>query len=144
MLECAALTASLRDGYDFTREIQITDALTIGDTVLIRRGGHVSAFAICHSAPLVEGRSRDEVRVLKFVAATDADAAQLLTHLAEYARRCGTRRTAIRVQGDSTRLYAMLIARGGRVRWTDLRMTMADYGEPSQPTDGVMLSNWEI
>jgi GNAT superfamily N-acetyltransferase len=144
MLECAALTALLRDGYDFTREIQITDALAIGDTVLVRRGGHVTAFAICHSAPLVEGRSRDEVRVLKLVAASDADAALLVTHLAEYARRCGTRRTAIRVQGDATRLYAMLIARGGRVRWTDLRMTLAGCGEPSQPTDGVMLSNWEI
>ncbi len=144
MLECAALTASIRDGYDFTREMQITDALAIGETVLLRRGGQVSAFAICHSAPLVEGRSRDEIRVLKLVAATDADAMMLVTHLAEYARRCGTRRVAIRVQGDATRLYASLIARGGRVRWTDLRMTMAEYGEAAQPRDGVMLSNWEI
>ncbi len=144
VLECAALAASIRDGYDFTREIRITDALAIGETVLIRRGGVVVAFAICHSAPLVEGRARDEVRVLKLVAATDADAALLVTHLTEYALRCGTRRVAIRVQGDATRLYAALMARGGRVRWTDLRMTMASYGEPPQPADGVMLSNWEI
>jgi hypothetical protein len=144
ILECAALTASLREGYDFTREIRITDVLAIGETVLVRRGGHVSAFAVCHSAPLVEGRARDEVRVLKFVAATDSDAALLVTHLTEYARRCGTRRVAIRVQGDATRLYAMLVARGGRVRWTDLRMTLAGYAESSQPDDGVMLSNWEI
>jgi hypothetical protein len=84
------------------------------------------------------------VRVLKLVAGTDADALQLVSHLTEYARRCGTRRVAIRVQGDATRLYAALIARGGRVRWTDLRMTMADHAEPAQPSDGVMLSNWEI
>jgi len=142
--ECAALTRSLRDGYAFTREIRITDALAIGDTVVLRRAGALVAYAICHSAPLVEGRSRDEVRVLKMVAATDADAMQLVTHLTEYARRCGTRRIAIRVQGDAPRLYAALIARGGRVRWTDLRMTVADYAEPSQPRDGVMLSNWEI
>ena len=144
IVECAALTGALRSGYDFTREIRITDALSIGETVLVRRGGQVSAYAICHSAPLVEGRSRDEVRVLKLVAATDADAMQLVTQLTEYARRCGTRRVAIRVQGDATRLYASLIARGGRVRWTDLRMTMAGHAEPSQPPDGVMLSNWEI
>ncbi len=144
ILECAALTASIREGYDFTREIQITDALSIGETVLLRRGGHVAAYAICHSAPLVEGRARDEVRVLKLVAATDSDAMLLVTHLAEYARRCGTRRVAIRVQGDATRLYTALMARGGRVRWTDLRMTMADYSEAAQPRDGVMLSNWEI
>ena len=142
--ECAALTATLREGYDFTREMLITDALAIGETVLLRRAGAVRAFAICHSAPLVEGRARDEVRVLKLVSATDTDAMQLVTHLSEYARRCGTRRVAIRVQGDATRLYASLVARGGRVRWTDLRMTMASYAEPSQPADGVMLSNWEI
>ncbi|MCC7051622.1 MAG: GNAT family N-acetyltransferase [Gemmatimonadaceae bacterium] len=144
VLECAALTGAIREGYDFTREIRITDALSIGETVLLRRAGRVTAYAICHSAPLVEGRSRDEVRVLKFVAQTAADAMLLLTHLTEYARRCGTRRVAIRVQGDASRLYAALIARGARVRWTDLRMTLADYAEPSQPADGVMLSNWEI
>jgi hypothetical protein len=141
---CTALTSRLRPGFDFTREIQVTDALSIGDTVVVERGSAVTAFAICHSAPLVEGRARDEVRVLKFVAASDADAMTLVTHLTEYARRCGTRRVAIRVQGDASRLYAALIARGGRVRWTDLRMTLAGYQEPSQPRDGVMLSNWEI
>jgi hypothetical protein len=32
---------------------------------------------------------------------------------------------------------------GGRVRWTDLRMTLA--GHPEQmPSRGVLLSNWEI
>jgi len=142
--ECAALVHGMRDGYDFTREIRITDALAIGETVLVLRHGRVTAFAICHSAPLVEGRARDEVRVLKFVASTDADAMQLVTQLTEYARRCGTRRIAIRVQGDATRMYAALIARGGRVRWTDLRMTLRGHPEPAQPTDGVMLSNWEI
>jgi len=143
-LECAALTAGMREGYDFTREMRITDTLAIGETVLLRRAGRITAFAICHSAPLVEGRARDEVRVLKFVAVTDADALALATQLTEYARRCGTRRVAIRVQGDALRLYASLMARGGRVRWTDLRMTMASHGEPTQPSDGVMLSNWEI
>jgi GNAT superfamily N-acetyltransferase len=142
--ECSVLTGTMRAGYDFTREIRITEALSIGETILLWRGTQLVAFAICHSAPLVEGRTRDEVRVLKFVARTDADALLLVTHLCEFARRCGTRRVAIRVQGDAPRFYAELIARGGRVRWTDLRMTMATYAEPQQPGDGVMLSNWEI
>ena len=144
MAECADLTETMRAGYDFTREMRITDSLALGDTVLLYRGEAIVAFAICHSAPLVEGRARDEVRVLKFVAQTDGDALQLVTHLTEYARRCGTRRVAIRVQGDATRLYGALIKRGGRVRWTDLRMTLASYPEAAQPDDGVMLSNWEI
>jgi GNAT superfamily N-acetyltransferase len=142
--ECAALTNAMRPGYDFTREIRITDALLIGETVILRRGLQVVGYAICHSTPLVEGRARDEVRVLKLVANSDVHALLLVTHLTEYARRCGTRRVAIRVQGDASRLYAALMARGGRVRWTDLRMTLAEFAEPSQPSDGVMLSNWEI
>jgi len=142
--ECGELASAMRDGYDFSLEMGITDSLALGDTVLLRRDGAIVAFAICHSAPLVEGRARDEVRVLKFVAQTDADALQLVTHLTEYARRCGTRRVAIRVQGDATRLYVALIRRGGRVRWTDLRMTLTAHPEASQPPDGVMLSNWEI
>ncbi len=144
LLECAELTRRMRDGYDFTREMRITDTLAIGETVLLRRAGRITAFAICHSAPLVEGRTRDEVRVLKLVAQSDADALALVTHLTEYARRSGTRRVAIRVQGDASRFYAALMTRGGRVRWTDLRMTLAAHAEPSQPADGVMLSNWEI
>jgi GNAT superfamily N-acetyltransferase len=142
--ECAELTRRMRAGYDFTREIRLTEALTIGDTVIVRRAGAVSGFAVCHTAPLVEGRGRDETRVLKFVAQTDADALTLVADLAAYARQSATRRVALRVQGDATRLYTALVARGARVRWTDLRMTMASSAEPAQPGDGVMLSNWEI
>jgi GNAT superfamily N-acetyltransferase len=142
--ECAELTARLRSGYSFTRELMLTDALSIGDTLLVRRDGALTGFAVCHTAPLVEGRSRDEVRVLKFVASTDADALALCTQLTVFARRSGTRRVAMRVQGDATRFYSALVARGARVRWTDLRMTLQGSGEPSQPADGVILSNWEI
>jgi hypothetical protein len=39
-------------------------------------------------------------------------------------------------------LYAQLVARGARIRWTDLRMTLADHPEPVPA--GVILSNWEI
>jgi crotonobetainyl-CoA:carnitine CoA-transferase CaiB-like acyl-CoA transferase len=44
---------------------------------------------------------------------------------------------------DSNDGYAMLIAMGARVRWTDLRMTLTGYPEP-EPTSGFALSNWEI
>ena len=142
--ECAALLAELRPGWDWTRELGLTDALTLGDTVLLYRGSMLVAFALCHSAPLVEGRAREELRILKLAARTDADAEALLPHLAEYARRAGARRFAIRVQGDASRFYAALVTRGARVRWTDLRMALATHPEPAQPTEGVILSNWEI
>jgi GNAT superfamily N-acetyltransferase len=142
--ECTALLGALRPGWDWTRELQLTDALALGDTVLLHRGSTLAAFALCHSAPLVEGRQRDELRVLKLAARTDADAEALLAHVTEYARRAGTRRLAVRVQGDAHRLFAALVARGARVRWTDLRMVLGTHVEPPQPADGVLLSNWEI
>jgi GNAT superfamily N-acetyltransferase len=142
--ECDELTRRMRPGYTFRRELQLTESLAIGDTLIVQREGAITGFAICHTAPLVEGRSRDEVRVLKLVAVTDADAMALSTQLTVFARRSGTRRVAMRVQGDASRFYAALVARGARVRWTDLRMTLHAHAEPSQPADGVMLSNWEI
>lgn len=139
---CAALTYDVSPGYDFSREITLTQALGLGDTLVLERGGRVDGFALCHTAPLVEGRGRDELRVLKLVSRASEDVDLLVTQLADYARRSGTRRVAIRMQGVYSTLYRQLIKSGARVRWTDLRMTLADYPEPVH--SGVILSNWEI
>jgi GNAT superfamily N-acetyltransferase len=140
---CRALTTAQLPGYDFTREITLTDQLALGDTVLLVRGESLVGFALCHTAPLVEGRSREELRVLKLVLAREDDAEAMMRSLVDFARRSGTRRVALRVQGEYTGLYSRLVALGARVRWTDLRMTYAEHVEP-RATDGVVLSNWEI
>jgi GNAT superfamily N-acetyltransferase len=140
---CGELARDLAPQYDFSREINLTHTLGLGDTLVLERGGTVDGFALCHTAPLVEGRGRDELRVLKLVARAQSDVDVLVTQLADYARRSGTRRVALRMQGRYSSLYESLIKRGARVRWTDLRMTLAGYPEP-QLTDGVILSNWEI
>jgi GNAT superfamily N-acetyltransferase len=144
MGECRALASALVAGRDFTREIALTEELALGDTVLVRdAAGALAGFAICHSAPLVEGRVREELRVLKLaVAAPDAVPA-LAAAVCDFARRSGTRRAAFRVQGDYPWLYAELLRRRGRVRWTDLRMTLDGHPEP-RAQGGALLSNWEI
>ena len=142
VVRCAELTRDVAPGYDFSREISLTHSLGLGDTLILERGGTVDGFALCHTAPLVEGRGRDELRVLKLVSRAEADVDLLATQLADYARRSGTRRVAIRMQGVYSRLYNQLVRRGARVRWTDLRMTLIDKPEPSHA--GVILSNWEI
>lgn len=140
---CRALTHAQLPGYDFTREITLTDQLALGDTVLLARGDSLVGFALCHTAPLVEGRSREELRVLKMVLAREDDAEAMMRSLVDFARRSGTRRVALRVQGEYTGLYSRLVALGARVRWTDLRMTYAEHVEP-RAKSGVVLSNWEI
>ena len=52
-------------GYDFSREIRLTEELALGDTLLLFDGDTLVAFALCHSVPLVEGRVREELRVLE-------------------------------------------------------------------------------
>ena len=141
--ECHELLHGLLPGYDFTREIVLTDDLSLGDTVLVRDGGRVTGFALAHTVPLVEGRAREELRVLKLVVEREEQFEPLVRALSDLARRSGMRRVALRVQGDYGAAYRRLVAMGARVRWTDLRMALEGYEERT-PARGIVLSNWEI
>jgi GNAT superfamily N-acetyltransferase len=143
MLALRELVQGIAPGYDFTREIELTDSLSLGDTLLLRENGKVVGFALCHTAPLVEGRAREELRVLKLVLADEGSLETMMRALCDLAKRSGTRRVAIRVQGEYEGAYRRLIAMGARVRWTDLRMSYEGYREQT-PATGILLSNWEI
>jgi GNAT superfamily N-acetyltransferase len=140
--ECRRLTDQLASGVDFSREITLTRDLRIGDTTLVREGTELVAFALWHSTPLAAGRAKDEVRVLKLVAASFGAFEQLLDalHGTAAAERVG--RLAIRCQTEFADAYLRLIAAGYRVHWTDLRMILRGF--PQDPRQGVILSNWEI
>jgi GNAT superfamily N-acetyltransferase len=141
--ECRALVQSLRAGYDYTREIELTHDLALGDTLLVYERDALVGFALCHAAPLVEGRSREELRVLKLVMRDASVADTMITQLADFAGRSATARAAVRMQGEYDALFKQFIVRGARVRWTDLRMALDGYTERVDGP-GVVLSNWEI
>ena len=141
--ECRGVVQQLLPGYDYTREIHLTAELGLGDTVLLHSGDRLVGFALAHSAPLVEGRAREELRVLKMALAEDAHLDDLLTAICDFARRSGTRRIALRLQSEFMSAYRRVITLGGHVRWTDLRMSLAGY-EEKLPSRGLVLSNWEI
>jgi GNAT superfamily N-acetyltransferase len=142
--QCRALVDQLSPGYDYTREIVLTAQHQLGDTLFVRKGNEIVSYAVCHSVPLVEGRVTDEMRVLKMVAKGAADFDQLVTQLCAYARVKSARRVAIRVQGQYGDIYRRLVARGARVRWTDLRMSLHEFAEARPANGGIVLSNWEI
>jgi GNAT superfamily N-acetyltransferase len=144
LAECTALLQSLAPGYNYERESLLTEELGLGDTLVLREGDDIAGFAICHGAPLVEGRAREEVRVLKFVCAGGEHVLPLVRGTLDYSRRAGARRAAVRVQTDYADCYRQLIGIGGRVRWSDLRMTAPGHGESVAQGGGVVLSNWEI
>ena len=153
-LEVAARTAmvtacrtSLQEaapGYDFTREMELSAELELGDTAVCERNGVVVGFALWHAAPLAEARRAEELRVLKVYATEPPVLLALVRAIEAAARRLRMGRVAIRCQGRFTDAYAALIERGYEVRWTDLRMTLAGYPEPALPPGAVLFSNWEI
>ncbi|MGQ0538678.1 MAG: GNAT family N-acetyltransferase [Gemmatimonadaceae bacterium] len=138
-----ALLHSQLAGYDFSREMRLSAELGVGDTMLLEAGSRVVGFAVFHTAPLVDGRAREEIRVLKLVLDDEGRTDAIVRGLVDVARGVGARRVAIRVQGDYVAAYRRLISLGARVRWTDLRMYVAGYEEVRSAT-GVVLSNWEI
>jgi GNAT superfamily N-acetyltransferase len=140
---CRDLVTTLLPGYDHTREIQLTDELSLGDMLLLTKRDALVGFALCHTAPLVEGRAREELRVLKLALGDVAHLDEMLRLLSDFARRSGTRRVSLRVQSEYEDVYRRLIALRARVRWSDLRMTLAGYGE-RRAERGIVFSNWEI
>ncbi len=143
LVSARVFAESLAPGYDFTREIELTAQLGLGDTVLVSGAGGLAAYALWHTASLAAERSTDELRVLK-LAARDADAFDRVVGAVEAcAAHAGLRRVAIRCQSRFEGAFRALMARGYQVRWTDLRMHLEGYPERPVP-EGVLFSNWEI
>ena len=137
------LVNDLVPGIDFSREILLTAELGLGDTSLVEGDTGLDAMAVWHSAPLADSRTRDEVRVLKLAARTDAAFDAAISAVEAATAKAGIRRIAVRCQSRYGDAFRRLIARGYRVRWTDLRMTYEGYAE-RHAAEGVLFSNWEI
>jgi GNAT superfamily N-acetyltransferase len=137
------LVNDLVSGIDFSREILLTAELGLGDTSLVEGDTGLDAMAVWHSAPLADSRTRDEVRVLKLAARSDAAFDAAIGAVEAAAAKAGIRRIAVRCQSRYAEAFRRLVARGYRVRWTDLRMTYEGYAERHAPS-GVLFSNWEI
>lgn len=137
------LVGGLVSGIDFSREVLLTAELGLGDTSLVEGDAGLDALAVWHSAPLADSRTRDEVRVLKLAARDDATFDAAIAGVEAAAAKAGIRRIAVRCQSRYGEAFRRLIARGYRVRWTDLRMTYEGYPE-RHASHGVLFSNWEI
>lgn len=143
LVECRELVTSLQPGYDHTREIALTDELALGDTLLLYKKDRLVGFALCHTAPLVEGRAREDLRVLKLALDDLSHLDEMIRLLSDLARRSGTRRVSIRVQTEYEAAYQRLVALRARIRWSDLRMSYVGCAE-RRSDRGIVLSNWEI
>lgn len=141
--ECRRLADRLVPGVDFTRELALTRDLGIGDTTLVRDDAGLTGFALWHSTPLAAGRPKEELRILKLVAATPDAFDSLIQAVQRSASSERVSRVAIRCQTEFAQAYLRLIELGYRVHWTDLRMLLPDFPQ-RRPPEGILMSNWEI
>ncbi|MGH7538048.1 MAG: GNAT family N-acetyltransferase [Gemmatimonadales bacterium] len=143
MAAVQTLVGSLAPGYDFTREIELTADLGLGDTSLVHGISGLDAMALWHSASLAAERTSDELRVLKLAARSIPAFEAALAAVEASATQAGLRRVAVRCQSRFEHAFRSLVARGYQVRWTDLRMHFEGYQERAVE-HGVLFSNWEI
>jgi GNAT superfamily N-acetyltransferase len=141
---CGERLSQTVPGCDFSREMELTCELGIGDTVAIEQDGEIAGFALWHSVALTRGRAADELRVLKLFADSHDAFERLVLAIELCAGKSGLRRVSIRCQTAYPEAYRALLERGYRVRWTDLRMTLTGYPEQALPQGQVLFSNWEI
>lgn len=141
---CAVALGRAAPGHDYSRELALTGDLNLGDTLIVTAGDAVTGFALYHSVPLAEARPADELRVLKLFAASPDAFDKLVVALETTAAKLKLRRVAVRCQTAYRDVYASLMQRGYRVRWTDLRMCLSGFPEPVAPAGAVLFSNWEI
>ena len=141
---CRESVDEVFSGYDFTREFDLSIESGIGDAVVVQAEGKVAGFALWHSAPLAHNRSGDELRVLKLFADSLGAFEQVVFALESCANKLRLPSVAIRCQTAYEGAYRVLTELAYRVRWTDLRMTLGGYAEPTVPGEEILFSNWEI
>lgn len=146
LADCRRLTEALLPGTDFTREIETTADLRIGDTLMVRdpASGGLAAFALYHTTPLAAGRPQDELRILKLVAQNGDSFDRLLASTEAAALAADIRRLSLRCQTAQGDAFLRLVRQGFRAHWTDLRMTLATHPEQQLAPGVVVFSNWEI
>lgn len=113
--ECRAVTDAVLEGLDVTLEIRAVDEQRLGDTVLVERGGRLSAFAVCHCGAGTE--AGPGVCYVKFAAVRPGrnaadDFERLLAGCEELAADRGLSRVVAGVNTARHEAYAAMLARG--------------------------------
>ncbi|MEP6591237.1 MAG: GNAT family N-acetyltransferase [Gemmatimonadota bacterium] len=141
--ECRVLADRVATGVDFTRELELTLEMRLGDATLLRdAAGALQAFALWHTAPLAHGHGVQDLRILKLVALDTATALATVAAVEREAAGMRLSHCSVRCQTRYSEFYAALVSDDYRVQWTDLRLNRVTHPEPVPA--GIWLSNWEI
>jgi GNAT superfamily N-acetyltransferase len=142
--ECRALTDSVYAGLDLTREIEAVAEQGLGDTVLVRDGAALVAFAVCHVGAGSEAGSGSAY--VKFGAArSGASAAQyfdrLMSACEDFARARGASQIVAGVNAARHDAYRALLGRGFRTELQGVAMQRPNDSGFNR-ADSFVLDDW--
>jgi GNAT superfamily N-acetyltransferase len=125
IVACRELTDAVHPGLDVSAEVESIRRQGLGETVLVRDGEELRAFALCHTGAGSEAGSGN--CYVKFGAvlpgpSADEDFIRLLDACAAYARSKGASRLTAGVSAARSEAYEALLARGFRVLHTGVAM----------------------
>ncbi|MGH7785499.1 MAG: GNAT family N-acetyltransferase [Candidatus Binatia bacterium] len=144
LADCRDVAGALLTGLDLTGEIEAVQAQGLGDTVLVRDGGALAAFAVCHVGPGTEAGSG--VCYIKFGAVRPGptaavDFARLVDACHAYAATRGAAQLVAGVNTARDGAYRALLARGMRI--VTLGVAMQRPSEPGyNHGDAWVIDDW--
>lgn len=142
--ECRAVTSAVWDGLDLTGEIEAIAAPRAGDVVIVRSGGRVAAFALCHVGDRSEAVTGS--CYVKFAAVRPGPGGiplldGLLDACETFAAARGAGRLEVGVSLARRAAADLLAARGHRTFRHGVEMRRPP-GEPVAVTEQLLLDDW--
>ncbi len=145
LAECREITGALFEGLDVGIEIRAVAEQNLGDTILVRDGGKLVAFAVCHSGAGSEAGS--EVCYVKFAAVRPGRRAsesfeRLLDAVESYARAAKAPKITAGVNLARREAFQAMIARGLRTEMQGVAMETGDTTSGYNRAGAYILDDW--
>ena len=130
-------------GYDFTREIVLTDHLALGDTVLLYAGSELAALRSATPRRWSRGGRAKSCGCSSWCWRDEANLDAMVRALADYARRCG-RAPARAARAERVRQRVRAAHRARRARAVDGSAHDPRCRARAAAERGIVWSNWEV
>lgn len=144
LLRLKALTGKLYRGLDLTKEIEIVDGLSLGDTILLEKDRALVGFAICHAPGVSE--APNGALYIKYAAIDPGRRrpehfAQLVGACEDYGAAGGCQRVIAPVYTTYWRAYQTLLSSGYQMDMLMIRMKRGKHDEYEREDD-LVLDDW--
>jgi GNAT superfamily N-acetyltransferase len=143
--DCREVTNAIFDGLDVGIEIRAVAEQSLGDTILVRDGGKLAAFAVCHTGPGSEAGSG--VCYVKFAAVRPGRRAsevfqRLLEAVEAYAHAAKAPKVTAGVNVARREAFQALIGRGFRTEMQGVAMETGDATSGYNHAGVYILDDW--